>query len=330
MKTRENALKAIKEAEVKIAEAKAILKQEEEIKLEYGEYNISHIGETHITKEGYTCKIIGGGKNKSYNTIQINEWITEKPYQHIKEGRVKYPYYKSVYGKGYIGEGGYKAKVNGKTTKCYKLWNSMIQRIHDKKALLKRPTYRDVAICEEWYSFNNFAKWFYEESNYKKGWQIDKDLLSNGNKVYSPSTCVFLPQKLNIFLSTNRANNTLGLTGVSWNESSKKWAAQITIEQKTVFLGYFNTKEEASEEYIKAKNKRATELVDEYNGEIPYQILALISKSEQALQREKEVNRLEARALKIDPSWKANWEDKRQRKWYIFYDYTEKEYYKIH
>ena len=36
MKTKEDALRAIAEAEVKIAEAKEILKQEEEIKLEYG------------------------------------------------------------------------------------------------------------------------------------------------------------------------------------------------------------------------------------------------------------------------------------------------------
>lgn len=43
-----------------------------------------------------------------------------------------------------------------------------------------------------------------------------------------------------------RADNTSGVTGVSWHISQKKWSAQITdLSRKQKHLGYFNSKEEA-------------------------------------------------------------------------------------
>lgn len=56
-------------------------------------------------------------------------------------------------------------------------------------------------------------------------------------------------------VSSLQINNTSGFRGVSWHKSAKKWIATITINGKNKHLGYFNTAEESSEVYLKAKRK---------------------------------------------------------------------------
>jgi len=48
------------------------------------------------------------------------------------------------------------------------------------------------------------------------------------------------------------SNNTSGLKGVSWHKAVKKWQAYISTENKRIFLGYFNSKEEAYAAYCEA------------------------------------------------------------------------------
>lgn len=61
--------------------------------------------------------------------------------------------------------------------------------------ILKRSyEYTSKFVCEEWLNYSNFKIWFDEHYVPCKNNQIDldKDLLVQGNKVYSPETCVFL------------------------------------------------------------------------------------------------------------------------------------------
>jgi hypothetical protein len=43
--------------------------------------------------------------------------------------------------------------------------------------------------------------------------------------------------------------------GCSWNEKSKKWQSQIMLNYKKIYLGDFNTEEEARNAYLEAKKK---------------------------------------------------------------------------
>lgn len=45
-------------------------------------------------------------------------------------------------------------------------------------------------------------------------------------------------------------------TGISYRKDSKKWSARITINGKRVFLGVFNTEEEAYDKYQEELNKK--------------------------------------------------------------------------
>jgi hypothetical protein len=58
----------------------------------------------------------------------------------------------------------------------------------------------------------------------------------------------------------NMANRTSygksGFKGVVWNESAKKWQAQLKADGKQEYLGVFATKEEAHAAYCKAAQER--------------------------------------------------------------------------
>jgi len=90
----------------------------------------------------------------------------------------------------------------------------MLRRCYDPKSHIKHPTYKNVTVCKEWHNFQVFAEWF--EAQHKEEWyELDKDLLSRDNKIYSPETCLLIPCSLNSFLPNSQTNNTSGYTGVS-------------------------------------------------------------------------------------------------------------------
>ena len=56
-------------------------------------------------------------------------------------------------------------------------------------------------------------------------------------------------------------NNRTGLTGVSWSSHAKKWRSRIKLNGIEHYLGYFETKEEAYEAYVKAKSEKHPSVV---------------------------------------------------------------------
>ncbi len=75
--------------------------------------------------------------------------------------------------------------------KLKSVWLGMMNRCYSGK----NKSYAAVTVCEEWHNFITFAKWYIE--NNIDGWCLDKDLLSNSYKMYSPSTCCFIPRIIN-------------------------------------------------------------------------------------------------------------------------------------
>ena len=62
------------------------------------------------------------------------DWIVKNVrYTVFKNGNIKCPFDRSVFGVGYLGEGKYKCKENGKDTRVYKTWHHMLERCYDKK-----------------------------------------------------------------------------------------------------------------------------------------------------------------------------------------------------
>ena len=82
--------------------------------------------------------------------------------------------------------------------KVKKRWRGMINRCYNKNKSGISPAYRGTSICNEWLDFSCFLKWakpFIPQI--RLGWDLDKDLLGEGRRLYSPDTCTFLPTSIN-------------------------------------------------------------------------------------------------------------------------------------
>lgn len=216
----------------------------------------NRVGEKYLTNEGYEVEIIEYFNAKNLSIVfktDIKNIITNVEYSQIKKGQIKNPYHNSVCNVGYVGEGVYPKSINSKITKSYTTWYDMINRCYSEKELLKRPTYKDVTVCEEWYNFQNFAKWFEENYNpiHMINWHLDKDILVNGNRVYSPETCCFVPNEINLLFKKDK--NGKYNPGVFYDKRNNKYRSRITFNGKEKHIGYYDTELEAHSSYIKEK-----------------------------------------------------------------------------
>ena len=139
---------------------------------------------------------------------------------------------------------------------AYICWSNMLLRASAYSGYRdKYPTYFNVTCCEDWLLFTNFAKWF--KDNYIKDCQLDKDLLCKDNKIYSPKTCLFIPQEINKFLTLSSKARGLYSIGVHKKSTTSSFSSQIDSNNTKKHLGYFDTQEEAHKAWQKAKLEQA-------------------------------------------------------------------------
>lgn len=187
---------------------------------------------------------------------------------------------KLVHGVG-INDADYNTRiiVNGKAVTCpaYRKWTSMLQRCYSSKCHAINPTYIGCSVCNEWLTFSNFALWF--GSNNVEGWHLDKDIKIKKNKIYSPNSCLFVPQSINKLLNERTAKRGDWPIGVYFHKRDRIFPAQIRIEGKLVYLGSYITPELAHLAYKKAKNKEIMRKCEEYPQLSKYLINHLLDES---------------------------------------------------
>jgi len=231
------------------------------------------LGETGYNKYNSLMTIIK--YNNTHNIIvefkRNNNRVTTN-YNSFLKGGVKNPYDKTVFGIGYLGEGKYVKSVNRVHTKIYSVWLDMIKRVYSTSYQEKHLTYRDCVVCDEWHNFQNFGKW-YDENYYKvEDWnmQLDKDILIKGNKVYSPDTCIFVPQNINLLFVKNNIRRGNYPIGVCLNKVNNKFGTYFNNENSyLIFLGFHKTPELAFDTYKKYKENLIKNIADRYINSIP-------------------------------------------------------------
>ena len=235
---------------------------------------MNRVGEENVNNFGSKMIIV-----KYRNSLNIDvyfpeyEWTAKNiRYGNFKKGYIKCPYEPRTYGLGYFGEGSYSSKENGKKTRIYNTWHDMLRRCYDYKYQEKQPAYTKCEVCEEWLDFQSFAKW-YEENYYEiadETMDLDKDILIKGNKIYSPDTCIFVPQNINkLFIKCDTARGVYPV-GVVYNKQIKKYRASCNIKGLSrKHLGYYDTPEEAFQAYKTFKEKYIKQIANQYIDLIP-------------------------------------------------------------
>jgi hypothetical protein len=186
----------------------------------------------------------------------------------VGRGTAKDPYYKSVCGVGCIGESC--TSKNGKVKQSYFIWRGMLRRCYDLNDR-SDTYYGKITVCDEWLVFAVFEKWF--EDHYIDGFDLDKDLTVFGSKTYSPTTCSFIPTRINCLIGKKERSKACKYpdlpTGVSYHKKMELYTAQC-YDGKLISLGSYATAVEAEKVYKSYKKNLITSVAKEYyrRGEI--------------------------------------------------------------
>lgn len=145
----------------------------------------------------------------------------------------------------------------------YRKWIGMLGRCYLAKAQAKRPTYIGCSVAREWLTFSAFRAWMLAQDH--EGMQLDKDILIQGNKVYSPEACVFVPGSLNRFISDSGASRGEWPIGVRWHKDTEKFNAQCQnpFTGKQESLGLFTGPDAAHEAWRARKHQLACQYADQ-------------------------------------------------------------------
>ncbi len=182
-----------------------------------------------------------------------------------------------VYGIG-VNDNKYQANKEGKAVKEYKLYCDMLRRC-TYEYQQKRSAYTGVSCTDSFKSYTFFYEWcnnqigFNNKDSKGMDWQLDKDLLVKGNKVYSEDNCVFVPRRINTLLTNRNASRGDWPLGVRKQSKNSRFNARCnngTGESK--HLGYFDTAQEAFLAYKTFKEALIKEVANEYKEQIDLRV----------------------------------------------------------
>lgn len=191
----------------------------------------------------------------------------------------KYDKTKGVKGVG-INDVPHRINIGKKLLPAYSAWLNMLRRCYDARHTSKYPTYLGCSVCEEWLMFSNFEKWYNE--NHRDSYDLDKDIIKRGNKVYCPEYCAYVPKQINYLLGKNLWKRGAFPIGVSYKRDKGKFKAYMLVNRRQVHLGYYDTPDEAFNAYKTAKESHIKEMAEHFfqNGDIDKRVFDALMRYE--------------------------------------------------
>lgn len=158
---------------------------------------------------------------------------------------------KLIYGVG-LNDGKYPTTINGKVLKEYDVWHKTLARCYSPTTQRKKPTYEGCSVSKNFQNYSYFLEWCLAQVGFGcEDFQLDKDLIIKGNKIYSETTCLFLPRQLNNLLISSKAAR--GVLPIGVYAEGHKFSAQCCTDRASRRIGSFNTPEEAFNAYKETK-----------------------------------------------------------------------------
>ena len=227
-------------------------------------------------------------KTKRYGDLIVTKYINHKEvyvkfldtgyetkayFGNIKKGIVRDRTVPSILGVGIIGDE--VTKVNGYRLKEYNLWQGLLERCCCDKFHVKYPTYLGCTVSNDFKYYPYFKAWCQRQIGFDcfddKGihFELDKDILVKGNKVYSEDTCCFVPREINVVLIYKQAKKGNFPIGVSYSKANNKFVVQIHKGSGLrEYLGSFEEETHAFNAYKQAKEAYIKELANKWKDKI--------------------------------------------------------------
>ena len=228
-------------------------------------------GKVYKTNNSGNCVIISY-KNSTDVTVRFLDkykYTVKTKLHDLRSDAVRNPYYPSVKGVGYMGEGKYKTRdKTGKKSKVFQTWAGMMERGYCQKFKNKYPTYSDCSVHPDWHNFQVFAEWYVNHKFFGLGYELDKDIIVKGNTIYSADTCTLVPRDINSLFGNKRSSRGDYPQGVNLHKATGKFRASLSCNNKNKHLGEFTTPEEASAVYVEAKEAHVREVGMKWEGRI--------------------------------------------------------------
>lgn len=173
-------------------------------------------------------KVVRNNKTKYIVKFSKTGYTTETTSSYLRTGAIRDPYYPTVNGIGYLGEGYTEFRENDRELydTLIRRWMLMMDRCYNSKSN-NYPNYgkKGVTVSERWHNLSNYVYDVVGLENFDRAkvisgkLKLDKDFkqLNIDKKVYSKDTCIWLTDKENnpYIVST--------LKDVKTNKNHIKW-----------------------------------------------------------------------------------------------------------
>lgn len=161
------------------------------------------------------------------------------------------------------------ARRNVPIPKEYSVWNGVRHRCYNENIRHLTPSYQEAEMSENFKRYSYFKDWCHNQIGFDQdGWQLDKDILVKGNKLYSEATCCFVPPEINtLILKADRIRGKYPI-GVYEDKQAGKFKVRISVEGKQKHVGRYYCEKEAFYAYKVAKEQYIKEVANKWKGQI--------------------------------------------------------------
>ena len=164
---------------------------------------------------------------------------------------------------------GEKTTTNNEALAEYVIWYGMLRRCYDSTFQDRHKTYFGCTVSENFKNFHYFKAWCNDQIGFGKyKFELDKDLLSKGNKIYSEDMCCFIPKEINLLIVRNKNKRGKYPIGVYYNKQRNRFVARVKRENKDYNLGSFLTPADAFYAYKIAKEDHVKDVANKWKDQI--------------------------------------------------------------